>query len=345
MRTNRFLFLLSLIVGIFLLIQCGGQITERPIAGCVKTHGMPGPEDMDLIRDSSTLLVSSHERRNGLKDLGAIFEISLKDPSNLVPKKIETNYPDNFRPHGISYAKIRGVDTLVAISHTLQDEYPHTLEIFERNKEGRWSHIKTLKDGLLISPNDIFMNEVGEIFVSNDNGTMNSFRKYWDIIVKSPRADVVYFNGKTFKNLNVPVILGNGIHIQKKDYSEILYRSVFSEGAIHRYKVIRENGDLFLSYLDKIEIHSGADNLIEDETGKIWVAGHPSTYGFLKHVISKSMESPTQVFVIDTVTNKANEVYANRGDEISAGSTGLVFRDKLFISQVFEDFILSCPRP
>ncbi len=345
MRMNRYIFLLTLNLGIFLLVQCGGSITERPIAGCIKTYGMPGPEDMDLIRDSSTLLVSSHERRNSLKDLGAIFEISLSDPLSFVPKKIETNYPENFRPHGISYAKIKGIDTLVAISHTLQKEYPHSLEIFEKSKDGRWSHKKTLQDSLLISPNDIFMNEDGEIFVSNDNGTMNSFRKYWDIIIKSPRADIVYFNGKTFRNLNVPVILGNGIHIQKKDDSEILYRSVFSEGAVHRYKVVRQNGELSLKFLDKIEIQSGADNLTEDENGKIWVAGHPSTFGFLKHAISKSLESPTQVFVIDPITKIANEVYANRGAEISAGSTGLVFKDKLFISQVFEDFILSCPRP
>jgi hypothetical protein len=240
---------------------------------------------------------------------------------------------------------VNGVDTLVAISHTLEEEYPHSLEIFERNKEGKWKHTKTLKDPTLVSPNDVFMNERGEIFASNDNGTMNSIRKYWDVIVKSPRADIAYYDGTKFSNLNVPVILGNGIHIQKTNNEEILFRSVFSEKAVHRYKVLRSGESPSLSYIDKIEIGSGADNIIEDENGMLWVAGHDSTYRFLRHLMDKSNESPTQVYRIDPKTKEVKEVYANRGSEISAGSTGLVFQNKLFISQVFEDFILSCPRP
>lgn len=329
-----------------LLFGCGGQIHEKPIAGCERISGTPGPEDFDVIRDTSTVIVSSHERRNGLKDIGALFEISFANPKQtLVAKKIETNYPENFRPHGISYAKVKGVDTLAVISHTLVEENPHTLELFERSKTGQWKHIKTLSDPSLTSPNDIYMNESGEIFASNDNGTSSPMRKYWDMIIRSARADISYYDGNTFQTLGVPVILGNGIYIRKKGEKELLYRSVFSEKAVRIYEVNRDRGKINLKYIDSIQIGAGPDNILEDESGMLWLAGHDSTYKFIRHVMNGKNLAPTRVFKINPETKEVNEVYANEGAEISAGSTGLVYKDKLLISQVFEDFLLVCPKP
>lgn len=346
MRVKTLWTLLSISTLVFLILNCGGQIQEKPIAGCERISGTPGPEDLDLIRDTSTVIVSSHERRNGLKDIGALFEVSLQDTNQkLESKKIETNYPENFRPHGISYAKVKGVDTLAVISHTLVDENPHTIEIFERSKAGKWSHTKTLSDPTLTSPNDIFMNEAGEIFASNDNGTSNAFRKYWDMIIRSARADIAYYDGKSFQALEVPVLLGNGIYVRKNGNEELLYRSVFAEKAIRVYQVERTAGKINLKYLDSIAIGAGPDNILEDENGILWLAAHDSTYKFIRHVMNKTNLAPTRVFKINPENKEVTEVYANEGAEISAGSTGLVFKNKILISQVFEDFLLVCPRP
>ncbi|TGM55912.1 arylesterase [Leptospira biflexa] len=346
MRITQIWTILTIFTLFTSIVACGGQIQEKPIVGCERISGTPGPEDFDLIRETATIIVSSHERRNGLKDIGTLFEISFANPNQkLEAKKIETNYPKNFRPHGISYAKINGVDTLAVISHTLDDDTPHTLEIFERTKVGKWTHTKTLSDPSLTSPNDIFMNESGEIFTSNDNGTSNAFRKYWDMIIRSGRADISYYNGNTFQNLGVPVMLGNGIYIRKNGKQELLYRSVFSEKAIRVYEVNRENGKISLKYLESIAIGAGPDNILEDESGMLWLAAHDSTYKFIRHVMNRTNLAPTRVFKINPNTKEVIEVYANEGGEISAGSTGLAYKDKLLISQVFEDFLLVCPRP
>ncbi|ABZ95677.1 Arylesterase [Leptospira biflexa serovar Patoc strain 'Patoc 1 (Ames)'] len=346
MRITQIWTILTIFTLFTSIVACGGQIQEKPIVGCERISGTPGPEDFDLIRETATIIVSSHERRNGLKDIGALFEISFANPNQkLEAKKIESNYPKNFRPHGISYAKINGVDTLAVISHTLDDDTPHTLEIFERTKVGKWTHTKTLSDPSLTSPNDIFMNESGEIFTSNDNGTSNAFRKYWDMIIRSGRADISYYNGNTFQNLGVPVMLGNGIYIRKNGKQELLYRSVFSEKAIRVYEVNRENGKISLKYLESIAIGAGPDNILEDESGMLWLAAHDSTYKFIRHVMNRTNLAPTRVFKINPNTKEVIEVYANEGGEISAGSTGLAYKDKLLISQVFEDFLLVCPRP
>ncbi|MBL0953889.1 MAG: arylesterase [Leptospira sp.] len=340
---RQFFLIFSILVS---LSHCGGQIQEKPIVGCERITGTPGPEDFDIIRESSTIIVSSHERRNGLKDIGALFEISFSDPKQkLLAKKVETNYPENFRPHGISYAKVKGVDTLAVISHTLKDDIPHTIEIFERTKAGKWTHTKTLSDPSLTSPNDLFMNESGEIFTSNDNGTSQTFRKYWDMIIRSGRADVSYYDGKTFQSLGVPVMLGNGIFIRKQGKQELLYRSVFSEKQIRLYEVNRVDGKINLKYLESIPIGAGPDNILEDDNGMLWLAAHDSPYKFIRHVMNRNNLAPTRVFKINPETKEVTEVYANEGSEISAGSTGLVYKDKLLISQVFEDFLLVCPKP
>jgi hypothetical protein len=62
---------------------------------------------------------------------------------------------------------------------------------------------------------------------------------------------------------------------------------------------------------------------------------------FMAHAGNKEKTSPTQIFRI-LADGTTKEIYANDGEEISAASTGLSYKNKLFISQVFEPFILSC---
>ena len=90
----------------------------------------------------------------------------------------------------------------------------------------------------------------------------------------------------------------------------------------------------------KIDFNGGPDNIIKNEYG-FYTAIHPSNYLFLRHVSNPKNLSPTQVFKI-TNSRDTKLIYSNVGDEISAGSTGLVYKNTLFISQVFEDFVLAC---
>ncbi|TGN17076.1 arylesterase [Leptospira idonii] len=345
MRTYKLTFLV-LVLGFF--ISCGSPVERKPLQGCLKIEGTPGPEDIELavLDKKPFLIVSSHNRRN-MESIGTLFSVDLStDAKSAKVIPLQANYPANFRPHGISYAKVGGKDTLAVISHTLRETNPHTLEIFERDKKGSWVHTKTLEDESLTSPNDLFLTESGEIFVSNDAGSGGNFRRYWDVLIRSARSDISYYNGKKFKSLNEPVLLGNGILVRKENGSERLYRSVFADDALSVYEIKRESdGHPNLKLLKKIPLASGPDNIIQDEKGDLWVAAHKSTYLFLRHASNAKNISPTQVFRIDGKTNDVYEIYADNGEEISAGSTGLPFNGRLYISQVFEDFLLSCSKP
>ncbi len=326
---------------------CGSNVEKKDLGSCSKIVGVPGPEDLDLvvIDKKPNLLISVHNRRK-MESIGWISTIDLSLP--LVDQKpipIKTTYPENFRPHGISFAKVKGVDTLAVISHTSQEGRAHTIEIFERKIDNEWLHKKTLADPLLTGPNDIMLTSKGEIFASNDRGPENKFMQYVNMMFKNGTADIAYYDGNTFTNLNNKVVLGNGIFVREEQGEEILYRSVFSESAISVFKIKREKNNVSLEFINKISLGAGPDNIIPDEAGNLWVAAHPSTMKFLRHAASSESIAPSQVYKIDGKTKNSELVYSNDGSEIPAASTALIFGDKIFISQVFEDFLLTCTKP
>lgn len=338
---------LSILFILLFSANCGSQIQKVDLNSCSKISGVPGPEDLDLLKvDGKPFLIVSVHNRRDMSSVGWLSYIDLSLPTNKqLPVIIKSNYPANFRPHGISYAKVNGKDTLAVISHTLIQESPHSIELFERKNMDEWIHVKTLQDPYLTAPNDLFLNERGEIFASNDRGPENKLMQYVNMILNHGTADIAFYDGDKFQELNHKVVLGNGIFVRMEKGEEILYRSVFSEKSISVFKVIRVNNQVSLLFQRKIDIKSGADNIMQDEKGNLWVAGHPSTIEFLKHASNKEKIAPSQVFKIDTSTDKVELVYSNDGDQISAASTALPNGDRIFISQVFEDFLLTCTRP
>ena len=83
----------------------------------------------------------------------------------------------------------------------------------------------------------------------------------------------------------------------------------------------------------------GADNIRLDGTNLV-VAGHLKFGKFLKHMKNSNKKSPTAIFTINKDTHETNLLYYNTGEVISAASTGLIYDHKLYIAQVFDNFIL-----
>lgn len=328
--------LLSLLI---LLVNCYADVREIPLKDCKKISGMPGPEDMIVDRDTKILYVSSHERRIENQD-GKIYKIDLNS-KDYKPVLVETNYPKNFRPHGLSLAKIKGKTYLYIISHPKLEELKHSVEVFEIQKE-KVLHVETIKNEFFTSPNDLFVTETGEIFLSNDHGSGGTFRNFIDDVFRIGRSKIAYFNGNEWKEIGDGVILGNGIHYKKEGNKEFLYRAATVSEKIYKYEILRTGKDISLRENKVFNLETGPDNFDEDDEGNLYFASHKSIFRFLSHVRNKENISPSQVFKLDSNGN-ITEIYANRGKEISASSTGLKYNNILYISQVFEDFILNCP--
>ena len=328
---------------LFTQIHCFASFKPRPIQACFKIHGMPGNEDLALHRAKKMLYISSHNRRNFM-ELGKIFSIDLSKPdAELRPKTLTANYPPNFRPHGMSLVEGSGKEKLYVISHTTQEDDAHTVEVFEIDGEN-FSHINTMKNPNLNSPNDLFALPDGRIFVSNDHGPGGAISQKMDDIFKRKRSKIAYFDGKDWWSLGPGVAFGNGIFYRKEGEREFIYQSAFMSSAVIKFELIQDtNGKPDLKEVERFDIGSGPDNLELDVDGKIFLTAHPSVFRFLRHVSSAENFSPTQAFKIDPEKKTIEEIYANEGEEISAGSTALPFNKRLILSQVFEDFLLICP--
>ncbi|MBP7280564.1 MAG: SMP-30/gluconolactonase/LRE family protein [Leptospiraceae bacterium] len=332
---NKFLFLLFI-----LFMNCYASVKPVPIEGCKRIQGTPGPEDMAIDRETGILYISSHERRGELVD-GKLFQLNLNSTSEISPVLIETNYPKNFRPHGMSFAKVNGKSLLYVISHIDIEKPIHSLEVFLIEK-GKLSHKETILDQSFISPNDLHVISDGRIFISNDRGTGSDFRSYVEAFFGIKRAQISYFDGKKWKLFENAVTFGNGILHKKIGEKEFLYRAATTPEKIYKYEIGLEAGETVLKEVKVFSFDTGPDNLEEDEEGNIYFASHKSMFRFLKHKDDPNYPSPSQVFVIDKKEN-VKELYANDGTEIPSSSTALTYKNRLYISQVFNPYLLSCP--
>ncbi len=329
-----------LLLVLILLFNCYANVKPNPIPGCKRIMGMPGPEDMAIDRETGILYVSSHERRGKLVD-GKLFQLNLNATDEPLASLIETNYPEKFHPHGISLVKLKGKSLLYVISHSNLEDPTHTIEVFQIEK-GKLTHIETIRNETLISPNDLQVIPDGRIFVSNDRGEGSMFRSVIDGLFGIKRSRISYFDGKKWKLFENPVTFGNGILYRKIMDKEYLYRAATTPEKIYKYEMIQNGGETELKEVKVFSYDAGPDNLEEDEEGNIYFAAHKSIFRFLKHKDDPNYPSPSQIFVMDKNEN-TKEIYANDGTEIPSSSTGLKYKNKLYISQVFNPFILVCP--
>ncbi len=330
----------SLLLLLALFLNCYANVKTISIDGCKKIVGLPGPEDLAIDRETGILYISSHERRGTLVE-GKLFQINLNSPTESVPTLIETNYPNNFHPHGMSLVKINGKLMLYVISHPSFEPFTNTIEVFQIEKN-KVKHVETIQSDTFISLNDLYVMPDGRIFASNDRGTGSMFRSYFDAFFGIKRSQITYFNLKNWTLLDNKVTYGNGILYKKIKDKEYLYRAATTAEKIYKYELSQNGDTVTLKEVKVINLDSGPDNLEEDEKGDIYIAAHKSMFRFLKHVDKPDYPSPSQIFVLDNNDN-LKEIYANDGTEIPASSTGLRYKNRLYISQVFNPYLLSCP--
>ncbi|MCB1141669.1 MAG: arylesterase [Leptospiraceae bacterium] len=335
---------ISLLIPLLLIIEtlnCFAHVEKKNTEGCVRIGGIPGPEDMALDRETGILYVSSHERRIEGR-LGEIYIINLNSPNPIAEKVSLDSYPVSFAPHGLHLARYKGELKLFVISHKDPGQDKHSIEVFRVDKN-QLSHETTLEDPSLESPNDLFALPDGRIFVSNDHPKGSYLKKLFLDAFRIRSSKISYFDGNSWSLLEPETVLGNGILVTQNHSGELLYWASTIEEKVFQFKIQpTQNGRIDLKLLRSIEIGSGVDNLEPEESGTILVAAHKSLFRFLKHADDEKLTSASQIFRFDEEGN-FSEIFSSDGEEISASSTGISYKDRLIIGQVFNPFLLNCP--
>lgn len=348
------LVVIIIVVGAYVAITFSSAMSKENITqtaaieGCRLISGLIGPEDFEYLRQEKGLVVSSLDRRAPEDTTGGLYWIDLAvPPEEQVAEPIVTDYPGHFKPHGLTFQPTENGGKLFVISHPETGEWRHTIEVFSLTSSSgthEWKHLQTLTDELLISPNDLVALPDGGLFISNDfqdlGGGMAGL--VVDTLLRRKRAPLVYYDGAEFMDLDANVISSAGITAVKEGDHEYLYRDMMEKGAQKLEIHWDQPGKPRVELVDTIHLNSGADNFTVDDEGLVYVATHYSYGLLLDHADDEAVLSPTQVFRISP-DGEATLIYANQGEEISAGSVGAAVENRLYIGQIYNDGVLSCP--
>jgi len=322
-------------------LACGEYTTK----GTPTTKKIPvssGPEDMALDNSQGypRIIVSCSERRLGKPKIGTFHSINPKDNSTTALQIIPTNF--SIHPHGIDVVTIDSIPYLYAITHDPSEAgTQHSIVRFKiEGDQLILDEANRLSNALLTGPNDLDVLEDGSMYVTNPlpNNDPNESAKS---ILGFKNGNVLHYDGKgkwaiVLKDLCYP----NGILINEKAGHLFVANGGCEE--INRYNIGADGVDQASKISTKqqdVSITVG-DNLLMDNKGVLWTAAHPCPLKFTDHKEDSANPSPMQVFAIDPNTLKSNMVFQNNGDLISTASTVLHFEDRLYISQVFDPFVL-----
>ena len=316
---------------IFLAALLSTDLTPGLLAQTVieRIQVQAGPEDMvlDTVSASPRLLISCCGRRESDKPYGEIVSLDLHSARQEVMPRL--NEPEGivFEPHGIY---LDG-DLLYVISHEKEPDY-HPVLVY-RVRGGELHFTELIHTDKQHSPNALVTGEKGEIYITNDAGKRG---KMIERILRLKRASVAKLSKNTQGEWEGETVA------ERLSYPAGINRSgdrlYVGDAVLHRIHpfMITPSG---LVATGQIKGLKGNDN-IRLYDGKLLVPGHVKPMKFISHAKDPEKHSPVDVFLADPESGEFQVLYSTRGETISGGSTAIIYENHLYISQIFEPWIL-----
>jgi len=333
-----------IIVSVFLAGLCWGCNMRAPLPipiediKCHKVKVAPGPEDfvLDTRDDVPRLLVSSHDRRNP-ETSGDIYCFDIKtEESGILPRRNEPEKIAVFKPHGMDIRKHGGKTLLYVIIHdpyANEERLENAIAVYEINNKDL-CFVKLLEDAThLWSPNDLSVMPNGDIYVTNDiHGSL-------DMYMRMASSEIAYFDNAegAWRIVAEDIAFANGILAEK---DRVYVTATFDNHVM----VFPRSGDGSLGTPETIVRLKGPDNLMRYRNSLLTTA-HYDDLAFFQHMKSDEEKAPSIVFMIRPEMNTKNAIFVDNGQLISAASTAMVFEDKLYVSQVFDPYLVVCDLP
>lgn len=291
----------------------------------------PGPEDMvvDSTGGAIRLLVSCSERRLP-QPFGEIYEVKFSDNSSRIIPRINTPADILFHPHGIDLKNINGILKLYVITHNFEKKRQSIL-VYRVYADSLVFDQLIENQSAMNAPNDLAVTDHGDIYVSNDAGKPGNALEQ---LLKLKQSNIVFFDSELglWKKVADRLVYANGVAID----DSCVYVSTTRSNKLFSYNRQPDGNLINRKTLVKIK---GEDNIMFNGDELVFTS-HPNVFAFLKHLKSSEKKSPSQVHGYNRKTGKYRLIFSDDGYRISASSTALFFGGKLYISQVFDPYIL-----
>ncbi len=305
----------------------------NPATADSKTEGIkievgPGPEDMVLdTLVSPRLLISCSARRDEYRPYGEIESLDLLS----MKRSILTRYnePDSlvFLPHGI----FLDGEILYVISHEKEPDF-HPILIYRVHGDSL-EFIELIHTALQNSPNALVTGQDGELYMVNDSGKRGSLLEK---VLKLKRASLIRLQkgpDGLWSSQYMAIELGYPAGMNR--IGNYIYAGDAIRNKVYPFR-INENG---LSPQPPIAGTKGIDNIRIHE-GKILTCCHVKPLRFIGHAKDPEKNSPVKVLLIDPKSGEIQTLFSTDGSQISGASTAIIYGGNLYISQIFEPFLL-----
>ncbi len=348
LKKNKFLIIFSLLMltsflTVRLLVQQGEfkYIKAESDYQCQSLDAPYGSEDLFADYDTGQLYISASPRhlQDSFTQGGNIYILNMNDANPKIGVLL-TDFDKKFRPIGISLITLEnGTKRLFAINRPQAGT--STVEIFDI-VDGKLQHIKSIS-GLSGSLNSITAIN-GEKFYATEDGTSRGFGAMLNGTFKLKYSEVIYYNGNKATIAADGFVFANGIEMSQ-DGTQVFVTDTVNRTLVTLDRDINTNA---LTKTGVIYIDAGGDNIRRNQDGSFSIAGHPKNLSSLLYIQGKKKTSPSIVYHATPPTNtKGGElrvVYLEDGSTLSGSSTAVRYNNKMFISSVIQNKILSCTK-
>ena len=302
----------------------------------VKKVSIVGAEDITINQKEGFAIISSTKRKNlppVEQENGDLYLIDLKNMESK-PILLTQNFDEPFAPHGISIYTKDSITTIAAVNHTTNGEY---IELFKLTSS-KLTHHKTLHNDLIIAPNDIVLLDEETFYFTNDHLFKNGFMRFIEEFLGLSFSNVIFYDGKKFKEAAKGISYANGINFEK-DKNLVFVASPRK----FKIKVYEKQPNNSLTFIEDIYCGSGVDNIEFDTYNNLWVGAHPNLLQFMSYSNSYHSITPSEIIKIQYFKKgdyKVETIYLEKGEEMSGSTVAAPFENLILMGNVMDEHFL-----
>lgn len=316
---------------------------ERNFAGsCSPVTGVAGPEDLQIDPTTRLAFISSLDRRMaGSGERGAIYAIALDDPLDTDGWRDRTRgVPERFEPMGLHFFQDGDVRRLFVVNAATS-----SVELYDVARNGDLSHLESLAERRLTSPNNVVGVGPRAFYVSNDvEAGRDTLMGRLHFLARVASGRIMYFDGASWRIAAEGLRFANGVAVSPDGGR--LYVAETSSATLRVYARDVETG--MLEWRRTAPMPAAIDNINVDQGGVLWIGAHAKPLALARYRREETGRLPSLVIRYDPSSEgraTAVPVYADDGGEISAASAAARLGSTLLIGALLEKKFLICDLP
>ncbi|MGJ3231402.1 MAG: strictosidine synthase family protein [Oceanicaulis sp.] len=322
------------------VVPASGALTDpdpTDVSACTPLEIAPGTEDVAYDAATGLVFVSAMNRRvESMDPRNGVYAFDLAAPQATL-RLVSTDTPADFRPHGIGLHRDGETARLFVVSHPASGSQ---VLIFDIGADGMLSHVRTVTDPAVVSPNDVAPAGPASFYASNDSRFGPNLLGYLEGFFGLPLASIAYFDGSEGRIAANGLTYANGVQLSADGTR--LYAANFIGRKIFVYDRDPESRDL-----QRIATHHvplGLDNIELDADGALHIGGNPEVFSFLAHQSDPEARAPSQAVRVDPSSGAWETIFYNDGTAIDSISVATPVPGAMIYGAVFDSHVLICPR-